>query len=142
VDGGFLIVLHGFEFGVIDDDLSPAFFRPSKDHQTLADGGHLLNVGHVEPTTRQRLDEDPAGFVFTRDLKHSPPAAKPPKRSLGRYTKKADRAFHLLIGEAVKSTSVFIPSRIVLDEIAEGRKSQTGEGSQPISRDPIQLAKR
>ena len=120
VDRDFLIVLHGFEFGVIDDDLSPAFFRPSKDDQALADGDHLLNVGHVEPTTRQRLAEDPAGFVFARDLKHSPPAAKPLKRSLGRHTKKAYRAIHLLIGEAVKSMSVFIPSRIVLDEITEG----------------------
>ena len=97
----------------------------------------MLNQRHVNGWLRI-----PPDSFSNVSLEHSPPTANSLESGLRYDAKKANRAFHFLIGEAVESPSVFISSRIVFDEIVERRKSKTTREESSDSWNPIQIGKR
>ena len=116
----------------------PRFFGRPIDDQPLADSDHLLDVGHIEPAAGQGLAENSAGFVFQGDLEHSPPTAETLQRSpLVDHAEKAYRAFHLPVRKIVETPAIFVPARVMLDQIAQREKSEPGERTQPMARNPV-----
>src|SRR5438552_6453625 len=116
--------------------------RFAKNDQALTRGDHFLHVMQIEPAADERLAERIRIRLVPWRFENLFPAATPAQRSLDHLAAQTDRRVAFLARKFRKLLPIFVPSRIMREQIFHCLEAEPAQREQARARDPIEFSQR
>ncbi len=132
-----LVVLDHFKLRMLHANALPAQPRLSENDQALAGRDHFLHVVQIEPAQHERLAERVRVRFLQGRFEDLLPAAETPQRRLRHLAANTDRRLAFLAREAGKLLPIFVPPRIMREQIAHRGNARAGATARDAGAAPI-----
>src|SRR6266446_4009347 len=116
--------------------------RFAKNDQPLTRSDHFLHVMQIEPAADERLAERIRIRLVQCRFENLFPPAKPAQRSLDHLAAQTDRRVAFLARKFRKLMPIFVPSRIMREQIFHCLEAEPAQREQARARDPIEFSQR
>src|ERR1051326_4707874 len=116
--------------------------RFAEDDQLLTGGDHFLDVMQIEPAAEERLAQRVGIRLLQGCLENFLPATEATNRGFNHFAAQAHRHIAFLAREAWKLVAIFVPPRVMGQQIFDCLDCETAKPEQLGPRDPIEFLQR
>ena len=121
-------------------DALPTQFRFAENDEALPGQDHLLDVMQIEPATDERLAESVGAALFEGDFEDFFPATETFDLSFRYFAAKTNRLFAFLARKPGELGAIFVPPRIMPEQIIDRLDLEPAQRRQAGARNPLDFA--